>query len=74
MALQEKAINWINTRTNEELQEILAEICEYKGIVTKSEYSKILCIPERTVYAEIESSKILTFEFCNKKYPFINTL
>jgi hypothetical protein len=72
MALQRKAIEWLENRSDDDIQEILQELAEHKGIVTKSEYSKILCIPERTVYAEIESGKIKTFEFCSKKYPFIN--
>ena len=73
MALQRKAIDWIYSRTDEEIQELLQEIAEYKGIVSKDEYSKILCIPERSVYEGINTGKIKAFKFCNKIYPFINT-
>lgn len=72
MALQEKAIDWLRSRTDEDIQDILADICETKGIVSAIEYSKILCIPERSVYDGIKSGKIKTFTFIDRKFPYIN--
>lgn len=72
MALQEKAINWLENRTHDEIQEILQEIAEIKGVVSVAEYSEIMQIPERTVYEGIKTGRIKSFEFCGKKYPYIN--
>jgi predicted transcriptional regulator len=72
MALQEKALKWLRRRSNEEIQQIIAEIIEMKGIVTKEEYSKITAMPERTVYEGVKTGTIPSIDFCGKKYPFIN--
>ena len=72
MALSEKAIHWINTRSNDDIQQIIAEICENKGVVTKEQYSKIMAVPERSVYEGVRNGSIPSFDICSKQFPYIN--
>lgn len=51
----------------------IAEICnEALGVVTKEDYAKIMNIPERTVYENINNGKIICLDVCGKKFPSVN--
>lgn len=52
--------------------EILHECAEALGLSTVESYSKILCVPKRTVYENIKKGNIQAFVIDNHVFPYIN--
>ena len=52
--------------------QIMHECAERLGIVSIDDYSKIMCMPRRTIYAKMDKTQIPYFEISEHKFPIIN--
>ena len=62
----------INDIDSELALDILHECAERLGLVSVSEYCKIMGCKKRTVYLQIEQNKIKSIDFCGNKLIIIN--
>jgi len=65
--------NNIHKLSTSDCLQIMHECAERLGCVSVDEYSKIMYMPKRTIYAKMETKQIPYFQLSNHKFPIINT-